>query len=135
MPSIIFEIKDQVGCITLNRPEKLNAFNRDMAILLQEKLDECKSNKNIRTAYITGSGKGFSAGQDLAEVVDPEGPGMKRILSEHYNPIVTRIRKLDKPVVCAVNGVAAGAGANIAFCCDIVVAAHSASFFKSFSKM
>ncbi|HKH59331.1 MAG TPA: enoyl-CoA hydratase-related protein [Flavitalea sp.] len=135
MPSIIFEIRDQVGCITLNRPEKLNAFNRDMALLFQEKLDECKSNKSIRVVYITGSGKGFSAGQDLAEVVDPEGPGMKRILSEHYNPIVSRIRKLDKPVVCAVNGVAAGAGANIAFCCDIVVAAHSASFMQAFSKI
>lgn len=135
MPSIIFETRDQVGCITLNRPEKLNAFNRDMAILFQEKLDECNSNKNIRAVYITGSGKGFSAGQDLSEVVDPEGPGMKRILSEHYNPIVSRIRKLDKPVVCAVNGVAAGAGANIAFCCDIVVAAHSASFIQAFSKI
>lgn len=124
-----------MGCITLNRPEKLNAFNRDMAILFQEKLDECNSNKNIRAVYITGSGKGFSAGQDLSEVVDPEGPGMKRILSEHYNPIVSRIRKLDKPVVCAVNGVAAGAGANIAFCCDIVVAANSASFIQAFSKI
>ena len=135
MPSIIFETRDQVGCITLNRPEKLNAFNRDMALMFQEKLDECKSNKNIRAVYITGSGKGFSAGQDLAEVVDPQGPGMKRILSEHYNPIVSRIRKLEKPVVCAVNGVAAGAGANIALCCDIVVAAQSASFIQAFSKI
>ncbi|HET9277654.1 MAG TPA: enoyl-CoA hydratase-related protein [Flavitalea sp.] len=135
MLSIIFETRDQVGCITLNRPEKLNAFNRDMALLFQEKLDECKTNKNIRAVYITGSGKGFSAGQDLAEVVDPGGPGMKKILSEHYNPIVSRIRKLDKPVVCAVNGVAAGAGANIAFCCDIVVAAQSASFIQAFSKI
>jgi 2-(1,2-epoxy-1,2-dihydrophenyl)acetyl-CoA isomerase len=135
MPSIIFETRDQVGCITLNRPEKLNAFNRDMALLLQAKLDECKGNKNIRAVYITGSGKGFSAGQDLAEVVDPAGPGMKRILSEHYNPIVSRIRKLDKPVICAVNGVAAGAGANIALCCDVVVAAQSASFIQAFSKI
>ena len=135
MPSIIFETRDQVGCITLNRPEKLNAFNRDMALLLQAKLDECKSNKDIRAIYITGSGKGFSAGQDLAEVVDPGGPGMKRILSEHYNPIVSRIRKLDKPVVSAVNGVAAGAGANIALCCDVVVAAQSASFIQAFSKI
>lgn len=135
MLSIIFETRDQVGCITLNRPEKLNAFNRDMALLFQEKLDECKTSKNIRAVYITGSGKGFSAGQDLAEVLDPGGPGMKKILSEHYNPIVSRIRKLDKPVVCAVNGVAAGAGANIAFCCDIVVAAQSASFIQAFSKI
>src|SRR5688572_32393041 len=132
MPSITFEIRDQVGCITFNRPEKLNAFNREMALLLQEKLDECKHDQNIRSVYITGSGKGFSAGQDLAEVVDPGGPGMKRILSEHYNPIVSRIRKLEKPVVCAVNGVAAGAGANIALCCDVVVAAQSASFIQAF---
>ena len=135
MPSIIFEIRDHVGCITLNRPEKLNAFNREMALLFQEKLDECKDDRNIRSVYITGAGKGFSAGQDLAEVVDPEGPGMKRILSEHYNPIVSRIRKLEKPIVSAVNGVAAGAGANIALCCDIVLAAQSASFIQAFSKI
>ncbi|MBC7826390.1 MAG: enoyl-CoA hydratase/isomerase family protein [Chitinophagaceae bacterium] len=135
MSFILFEIRDQIGCITLNRPEKLNSFNREMALLLQEKLNDCKKNKEIRAVYITGSGKAFSAGQDLAEVVDPEGPGMKRILSEHYNPIVTRIRKLEKPVVAAVNGVAAGAGANIALCCDIVVAATSASFIQAFSKI
>lgn len=135
MPSVLFEIRDQVGCISLNRSEKLNAFNREMALLLQEKLDECKTDKNIRCIYITGSGKAFSAGQDLSEVVDPEGPGMKRILSEHYNPIVSRIRKLEKPVVSAVNGVAAGAGANIALCCDIVVAAESATFIQAFSKI
>lgn len=124
-----------MGCITLNRPEKLNAFNREMALLFQEKLDECKNDQNIRSVYITGSGKGFSAGQDLAEIVDPGGPGIKRILSEHYNPIVTRIRKLEKPVVSAVNGVAAGAGANIALCCDIILAAQSASFIQAFSKI
>jgi 2-(1,2-epoxy-1,2-dihydrophenyl)acetyl-CoA isomerase len=135
MSFIIFETRDQVGCITLNRPEKLNAFNRDMSLLLQESLDECKKNTAIRVVYITGAGKAFSAGQDLAEVVDPEGPGMKKILAEHYNPIVSRIRKLDKPVVAAVNGVAAGAGANIALCCDIVVAAQSASFIQAFSKI
>jgi 2-(1,2-epoxy-1,2-dihydrophenyl)acetyl-CoA isomerase len=134
MSSILFEIKNAVGIITLNRPEKLNSFNREMALLLQEKLDECKS-KEVRCVYITGSGKGFSAGQDLAEVVDPDGPGMAKILSEHYNPIVTRIRKIEKPVVAAVNGVAAGAGANIALCCDIVVAAQSASFLQAFSKI
>jgi 2-(1,2-epoxy-1,2-dihydrophenyl)acetyl-CoA isomerase len=135
MSFIVFETKDQVGCITLNRPEKLNAFNREMALMLQGALDECKKNKLIRAVYITGSGKAFSAGQDLAEVVDPEGPGMRRILSEHYNPIVGRIRKLEKPVVAAVNGVAAGAGANIALCCDVVVAARSASFLQAFSKI
>jgi 2-(1,2-epoxy-1,2-dihydrophenyl)acetyl-CoA isomerase len=134
MSSILFEVKNQVAYITLNRPEKLNSFNREMALLLQSKLDECKNN-DIRCVYITGAGKAFSAGQDLAEVTDPDGPGMQRILSEHYNPIVTRIRNLAKPVIAAVNGVAAGAGANIALCCDIVVAAKSASFIQAFSKI
>lgn len=134
MSSILFEIKNSVGIITLNRPDKLNSFNREMALLMQDKLDACKD-AAIRCVFITGAGKGFSAGQDLAEVVDPNGPGMQRILSEHYNPIVARIRKLEKPVVAAVNGVAAGAGANIALCCDIVVAARSSSFIQAFSKI
>jgi len=134
MSSILFEVKNSVGIITLNRPDKLNSFNREMALLMQERLDECKS-KEVRCVYITGAGKGFSAGQDLTEVVDPDGPGMPKILSEHYTPIVIRIRKLEKPVIAAVNGVAAGAGANIALCCDIVVAAQSASFIQAFSKI
>jgi 2-(1,2-epoxy-1,2-dihydrophenyl)acetyl-CoA isomerase len=134
MPVILFEIKDGIAFITLNRPDKLNAFDREMALLLQTRLDDCKD-KSVRCVYITGNGKAFSAGQDLAEVADPAGPGMKKILGEHYNPIVTRIRKLEKPVVAAVNGVAAGAGANIALCCDIVVAASSASFIQAFSKI
>ena len=134
MSSILFEIKDSIAFITLNRPEKFNAFNREMALLLQDKLDACKD-RVVRAVYITGAGKAFCAGQDLAEVADPMGPGMERILGEHYNPIVTRIRKLEKPVVAAVNGVAAGAGANIALCCDIVVAASSASFIQAFSKI
>ena len=134
MSSVLFEIKDTIGFITLNRPEKLNAFNREMALLMQEKLDECKSDE-VRCVYITGAGKGFSAGQDLAEVAGSNAPGFDKILSEHYNPIVTKIRQLEKPVVAAVNGVAAGAGANIALCCDIVVAARSASFIQAFSKI
>ena len=135
MSSITFEIKDQIAFITLNRPEKLNAFNREMALLLQQRLDECASLHEVRAVYLTGAGKAFSAGQDLAEIVNPEGPGMEKILSEHYNPIVTRIRNLPKPVLAAVNGVAAGAGANIALCCDVVVAAKGASFIQAFSKI
>lgn len=135
MTSILFEIKDSIAYITLNRPEKFNAFNREMAFTLQEKLDECEVNISIRCVVITGNGKAFSAGQDLAEVVDPEGPGMEKILSEHYNPIVSQIRKLNKPVIAAVNGVAAGAGANIALCCDIVLAGTSSSFIQAFSKI
>ncbi|MFI5129327.1 MAG: enoyl-CoA hydratase-related protein [Chitinophagales bacterium] len=134
MASVLFEVRDAIGLITLNRADKLNSFNREMSLLFQEKLDECKSNE-VRCVYITGAGKGFSAGQDLAEVADPNGPQLNVILSEHYNPIITRIRKLEKPVVAAVNGVAAGAGANIALVCDIVVAAQSASFVQAFSKI
>ena len=134
MSSLLFEIKDAVGFITLNRPDKLNSFNREMALLMQEALELCKE-KNVRCVYITGAGKGFSAGQDLAEVVDPAGPGMKKILREHFNPIITRIRGLEKPVVAAVNGIAAGAGANIALCCDVVVASEEASFLQAFSKI
>jgi 2-(1,2-epoxy-1,2-dihydrophenyl)acetyl-CoA isomerase len=135
MSSILFEIKNAVAVITLNRPEKFNSFNREMALLLQEKLDECAIVKEIRCVYITGNGKAFSAGQDLAELVGDNAIGIDKILSEHYNPIVTRIRNLAKPVVAAVNGVAAGAGANIALCCDVVVAAQSAAFIQAFSKI
>lgn len=135
MLPVLFTIEEGVAVITLNRPDKLNSFNREMALLLQQQLDECAALPAIRCVYITGAGKGFCAGQDLAEVVDPQGPGMQRILSEHYNPIITRIRNLEKPVVAAVNGVAAGAGANIALACDIVVATQSASFIQAFSKI
>src|SRR4051794_24237917 len=134
MAPVFFELRNDIAYITLNRPEKLNSFNREMSLMLQQMLDDCKE-KKVRCVYITGAGKGFSAGQDLAEVTDPNGPGLNVILSEHYNPIITRIRKLEKPVVAAVNGVAAGAGANIALCCDVVVAAESASFLQAFSKI
>lgn len=134
MPFILFEMRESVAVITLNRPEKYNAFNREMALLLQEKLDDCKR-KEVRCVYITGMGKAFSSGQDLEEVASPNGIKITHILMEHYNPIVKRIRRLEKPVVAAVNGVAAGAGANIALCCDVVVAAQSASFIQAFSKV
>jgi 2-(1,2-epoxy-1,2-dihydrophenyl)acetyl-CoA isomerase len=135
MPSILFEIKDQLAIIKLNRPEKLNAFNLEMGHSLLENLALCAGSKEIRAVYITGMGKGFSAGQDLAEVTDPEGGGASEMLSAVYNPIVTSIRNLNKPVLAAVNGVAAGAGANIALCCDIVVASQSSSFVQAFSKI
>lgn len=135
MLPIIFEIENSIAFITFNRPEKLNAFNRAMALLFQEKLDECEKNISVRCIFITGADKAFSAGQDLAEVVDPDGPGMENILSEHYNPIILKIRNLNKPVIAAVNGVAAGAGANIALCCDVVIASENASFIQAFSKI
>lgn len=134
MSTVLFEVKNHVGYITLNRPEKYNAFNREMALLMQEKLEECQVH-DVRAVYITGAGKAFSSGQDLEEVVDPNGPDVTTILKEHYNPIIRLIRKLEKPVIAAVNGVAAGAGANIALCCDVAVAAKSASFIQAFSKI
>lgn len=134
MSSIQFETRDSVAFITLNRPDKFNSFNREMALQMQAVLDECKT-ETVRAVYITGNGKAFSAGQDISELVGENRIEIKQILSEHYNPIVTRIRKLDKPVVAAINGVAAGAGANIALCCDVVVAAQSASFIQAFSKI
>ena len=134
MSSILLEISGQTAIITLNRPEKLNAFNREMALKMQEALRRC-SEDDIRCVLITGAGKGFSAGQDLAEVADPEGPDTHKILSEHYNPIIKAITGLEKPVVAAVNGVAAGAGANIALSCDIVICSANASFLQAFSRI
>ncbi|HMK03507.1 MAG TPA: enoyl-CoA hydratase-related protein [Ferruginibacter sp.] len=135
MSAVLFEIKNGVAYITLNRPDKFNSFNREMAFLLQSHLDECASVQDIRCVYITGAGKAFSAGQDISELVGEKKLEIKQILSEHYNPIVKKIRNLPKPVVAAVNGVAAGAGANMALCCDVVVAARSASFLQAFSKI
>ena len=135
MSSILFEVQNQVATIQLNRPEKFNSFNREMALLLQKTLDDCAADRNIRAIYLTGNGKAFCAGQDLGELVGENPPGFEVILSEHYNPIVSRIRTIEKPVVCAVNGVAAGAGANIALACDVVVAKASAAFIQAFSKI
>lgn len=135
MSSILFEIKNSIAFITLNRPEKFNAFNREMSLDLQEKLDECEKNISVRCVYITGTGKGFSSGQDLSQGADPNSLDIGKIISEQYNPIIRKIRNLSKPVIAAVNGIAAGAGANVALCCDVVVAAESASFIQAFSKI
>ncbi|MBT6808815.1 MAG: 2-(1,2-epoxy-1,2-dihydrophenyl)acetyl-CoA isomerase [Flavobacteriales bacterium] len=132
---IKYEITNGVAKITLNRPEKFHSFVREMALQLQEKLDDCNVNKDVRAILITAEGKAFCAGQDLSEATDPNGPELTRIIQEHYNPIIRKIRNIEKPVVAAVNGVAAGAGASIALCCDIVVATESASFIQAFSKI
>jgi len=128
-------IENGVGRITLNRPEKFNSFNREMSMQLQKALNDCSANDSVRSVLFTGEGKAFSAGQDLSEAMNPDGPGIQKIVEEHYNPIITLIREMQKPVVCAVNGVAAGAGANIALCCDIIVAGKSAAFIQAFSKI
>ena len=132
---IQFEKIGAIGKITLNRPDKYNAFVRGMALELQKKLDECRSDETIRCIIISGSGKAFCAGQDLKEATDPNGPTIEEIVRQHYNPVIKKIREIDIPVIAAVNGVAAGAGANVALACDIVVAAKSASFIQAFSKI
>jgi 2-(1,2-epoxy-1,2-dihydrophenyl)acetyl-CoA isomerase len=135
MNLITVERKEKVTFITLNRPDKFNSFNREMALQLHKALDEAEADKNCRAIVLTGSGKAFCAGQDLAEAIDGSGPGIKRIVEEHYNPIILRLRKIEKPIIAAVNGVAAGAGANIALACDIVLATASSSFIQAFSKI
>ena len=132
---IKYELIDGVGKITLNRPEKYHSFVREMALKLQNTLDKCNADKQVRAILITATGKAFCAGQDLGEATDPNAPDLTQIVQEHYNPIIRKIRDIEKPVVVAVNGVAAGAGASIALCCDIVVAAESASFIQAFSKI
>ena len=123
--------------ITLNRPDVLNSFHLDMSHELREALDFARAEKSVRAVLLTGAGRGFCAGQDLSAV--PMGRDGKldlgAIVRQTYNPVITAIRKLDKPVICAVNGVAAGAGANLAIACDIVIAAEGASFIQSFAKI
>ncbi len=135
MSDILSRIEDNVLIITLNRADKLNSFVRPMAFALQEALDEANYNPEIRAVYLTGEGRAFCAGQDLAEAISKEGPELENIVKEHYNPIIEKLRNLKKPVVCGVNGVAAGAGANIALACDVVFALNKASFIQAFSKI
>ena len=132
--SIQLKIENKIATIKLNRPEVFNSFNREMAFSLHDTLDACEKNDEVRAIVLTGNGKAFCAGQDLKEVTDPDlNPGFKKILEEHYNPIITRIRAIKKPIIAAVNGVAAGAGANIALACDVVVAHEKVSFIQAFS--
>lgn len=135
MSSILTSTEGGVRVLTLNRPEKFNSFNREMALLMQQELANAASDKSVRAVLITGEGKAFCAGQDLAEAIDPNGPGIQTIVREQYNPIVEKIREMEKPVVAAVNGVAAGAGANLAFACDLAISGESVSFIQAFSKI
>ena len=133
-----FLINETIGSvlkISINRPKVFNSVNTGLAKELQESLDLARNDKTIRAVLLTGNGKAFSTGQDIAELVDPDGPEFSKILSDNYNPIVKKIRELNKPVIAAVNGVAAGAGANIALACDIVIATESAKFIQIFSKI
>ena len=135
MSHIEINIEDQICIIKLNRPEVFNSFNKEMAFELQEILDNCEKNSSVRSILLTGEGKAFCAGQDLQELTAPDGPKLSDIVREHYNPIIKRIRSIEKPIVCAVNGVAAGAGANIALACDITIAGESVAFIQAFSKI
>ena len=135
MGILLKSIEDGVGYITLNRPEKYNSYNKEMAYAFREALDEFAANSEVRCVYITGAGKGFCSGQDLSEATNPTPEEFERIVKEHYNAVITRIRHMEKPVIAAVNGVAAGAGANLALACDIVVAAESATFIQAFIKI
>src|SRR5213079_1326860 len=120
--------------ITLNRPERLNALTVEMAAALNAALDEAETDKSCRALLLTGAGRGFCAGQDLTEIVGAAPSDLTRLL-DHYHPLVLRLRALPIPIVCAVNGVAAGAGANLALACDIVLAARSASFVQAFARI
>lgn len=133
--SVLFEQVGPVARITLNRPDKYNSLNATLAFRLQEVLDRCREATDLRAVYLTGAGKAFCAGQDLQEVIGDEAPTFETILGQHLHPIVRKIRALELPVVCGVNGVAAGAGANIALACDLTVAAESAIFIQAFSKI
>jgi len=132
---LIQKLENGVLTLTLNRPEVFNSFNRTMALAMQEALKAGQVDDAVRVILITGEGKAFCAGQDLAEATDPNGPALETIVRDHYNPIIELIRTIEKPVVAAVNGVAAGAGANIALACDITFSKKSAAFIQAFSKI
>jgi 2-(1,2-epoxy-1,2-dihydrophenyl)acetyl-CoA isomerase len=138
MASVLISLEAGVQTITLNRPEKLNAFTPEMYKELRRALEQALDDRAIRAVLLTGAGRGFCSGQDLAE--RDLAPGTAPIdlsvfIGSYYNPLVRRLRELPKPIVCAVNGVAAGAGANIALACDLVLAARSASFVQSFARI
>ena len=137
-PTVLYERRDGYASVTLNRPERLNAFNTAMHEALRAALADAGRRKDVRALLLTGAGRGFCAGQDLGDRVRKPGDPPRDLgagLDTYYNPLVRQIRALDMPVICAVNGVAAGAGANIALACDIVLAARSASFVQSFARI
>lgn len=133
MNPLLFTINDGVATITLHRPDAYNSINRELALAIQDALDTCATKEEVRAVVITGAGKAFCAGQDLKEITSEDRPSYKVILDDHYKAIILKIRNLEKPVIAAVNGVSAGAGANIALACDIVLASEKASFIQAFS--
>lgn len=133
MDPLLFSIEDGIAKITLNRPDAYNSINRELALAIQDALDKSATNQDVRVVVLSGKGKAFCAGQDLKEITSEDRPSYRVILDEHYKAIILKIRNLEKPVIAAVNGVAAGAGANIALACDIVLATEKASFIQAFS--
>lgn len=135
MNTVLLQKEQGVAILTLNRPETYNSFNKDMAFALQAHLDDCAQDEAVRCIYITGAGKGFCSGQDLSEAMNPSAEDFERMVRDHYNAVIWRLRNIEKPIIAAVNGVAAGAGANLALACDIVLASTQASFIQAFSKI
>ena len=139
--SVLYEVRDAVALVTLNRPQALNSFTREMHRALWAVLDQAEANPAVRALVLTGAGRGFCAGLDLSELDFTPGPGLLEradpgpVIHEAFNPTTRRLQSLRMPVVCAVNGVAAGAGASVAMACDIAIAAPSASFVQAFSKI
>jgi 2-(1,2-epoxy-1,2-dihydrophenyl)acetyl-CoA isomerase len=131
--------RDGYRILTLNRPDKLNAFNAGLHLALRAAMDEAEADKSCRAIILTGAGRGFCAGQDLSDRMVTfkagEAPNIRDTLGLYYNPLIRRLRAIPLPVICAVNGIAAGAGANIALACDIVLAARSAKFLQAFAKI
>lgn len=135
---VLIEKRHGLTLITLNRPDKLNAFNEEQHHALKAAIDASSADRTCRAVILTGAGRGFCAGQDLGDRVRPEGgaaPDLGATLESFYNPLIRAIRVMDKPIIAAVNGVAAGAGANLALACDLVIAAKSAKFIQSFAKI
>ncbi|MGD9683235.1 MAG: enoyl-CoA hydratase-related protein [Candidatus Obscuribacterales bacterium] len=136
---LLTEKKGKVGIITLNRPDKLNAFNDELTFRLQDALKEMEKDSGVRCLVLTGSGRGFCSGQDLqSRSVSQEmgeRPSLGDSIRRRYNPIIIRLRRMEKPVVAAVNGVAAGAGASLAFACDFRIVSQKASFIQSFTRV
>lgn len=137
-PSILLEINEGVALLTLNRPANLNSFNAEMHQQMRDALNQVRKDASVRALVITGAGRGFCAGQDLSDrnvAATSEAPDLGESIEKRYNPMLRTLRDLPLPVICAVNGVAAGAGANIALACDITLAARSASFIQAFCKI
>lgn len=135
MHLVLYETTGGIARIVLNRPEKFNALNREITSEIQDCLQMAENDASVRCIVITATGKAFCSGQDLSDLKGPLTEEIKRILPEQLNPIAIRLRTIRKPVIAAVNGIAAGAGANVALCCDIVIAAESAVFIQAFSKI